>query len=345
MKIDPAVLRSKIGKQSAQAETRGMSVRKALRLATERAGQDMGELVATLAGCQQSRVDLAQVVTAVDGPQLLFLIAGPQETRGVAIVDAMLVGGVVEYMTTGRVVHAPPEERAPSRTDAIMLGELLDGILSAMDKELQGSVNQPPVTGFRSTVLLDDARAVSMALEDVPYHRFDLSIDLADGAKTGEMWLFFPKLVVGAGADAGQQIKKWGDAWQAHVNCIPARIDAVLHKFSMPLDELQNLQVGSLIPVPAEQVGAVRLTGSDHNAVAVGKLGRADGFRAVRISSQDDLQRVRTFAAVTTAIAPTNPQDTGPAQDILDEGPQALAPVETVGSGQEPEPEPAARAD
>ncbi|MBV1903665.1 MAG: FliM/FliN family flagellar motor switch protein [Marinosulfonomonas sp.] len=345
MKIDPTVLRSKIGKQSAQAETRGMSVRKALRLATVRAGRGMGELVATLAGCQQSRADLAQVVTAVEGPQLLFLIGGPQDTRGLAIVDAVLVGGVVEYMTTGRVVHAPPEERAPSRTDAIMLGELLDRILMAMDKELLGSVNQPPVTGFRSSALLDDARAVGMALEDLPYHRFDLSIDLADGAKTGEMWLFFPKPVVATDADAGQQIKKWSDAWQAHVDRIPARIDAVLHKFSMPLDELQNLQVGSLIPVPAEQVGAVRLTGSDRNAVAIGKLGRAHGFRAVRIASQVDLQRVRAFAEVTTAIAPTGPQDLEPAGDALNEGLQTQALVETVSSGQEPEPELAGRAD
>ncbi|MBV1867053.1 MAG: FliM/FliN family flagellar motor switch protein [Marinosulfonomonas sp.] len=334
---DPSTLRSKIGKQSAQAETRGMSVRKALRLATARAGQDMGQLVATLAGCQQSRVELAQVVAAVDGPQLIFLIGGPQNTRGLALVDGMLASGVVEHLTTGRVVRAPPEERDPSRTDAIMLAEILDRILAAMDKELLESVNQPPVIGYQNLVLLDDGRAVSMALEDVRYHRFELSIDLADGGKTGEMLLFFPEPIVVADAGAEQQKKTWQDAWHAHVDRIPAHIDAILHKFAMPLDELQKLEVGNLIPVPTEQVAAVRLSGSDRNAVAIGKLGQALGFRAVRISSQLELQRVRTLAEVTTAIPASEAGTLVPAEGVLGQA------QETVNSADELEREPGNR--
>ena len=299
---DQSVLRRKIGEQSAQAETRGMSPQKAMRLATARAGQGIGELVATLAGCTQSRVALEQITAAVDGPQLVFLMKGMQAAQGLAVIDAAIVSGVVEHLTTGRVASTPPEQRDPSRTDAVMLADFLDRMLAAMDEELAVGTEVSAITGYRSLVVLDDARAVAMALEDVPYRRFDLAIDLAEGAKTGEIWLFFPNPMAASGGDAAQQGRNWQDAWQAHVDRIPARVEAVLHKFAMPLDQLRELEVGSLIPVPVEQVGAVRLTGADRNAVAIGKLGQALGHRAVRINSQVQLQRTRTTAEVTLAI-------------------------------------------
>ena len=301
-KTDQSILRRKIGEQSAQAETRGMGPQKALRLATARAGHDMGELVASLAGCTQNRVGLEQIAAAIDGPQLVFLTNSPQASHGLAVIDATIVSGVVEHLTTGRVVSTPPEQRDPSRTDAIMLADLLDRILAAMDEELAASAQVPAITGFRSLAILDDARAVSMALEDVPYRRFDLSIDLAEGAKTGEIWLFFPNPVPASSGDSAQHSRNWQEAWQTHVDRIPARVEAILHKFAMPLDQLRDLEVGSLIPVPVEQVGAVRLTGTDRNAVAIGKLGQARGYRAVRINSQVQLQRARTTAEITLAI-------------------------------------------
>ena len=64
-----------------------------------------------------------------------------------------------------------------------------------------------------------------------------------------------------------------------------ALVEAVLHRFMIPLDEIGSLEVGTSVPIPLECVSRVLLEGSDGRCVATGKLGQCGGRRAVRVAA------------------------------------------------------------
>jgi flagellar motor switch protein FliM len=215
----------------------------------------------------------------------MLLLEGPERALGLACIDLQVVAGVVEHLTTGRVVPSANEPRGATRTDAMMLSELLDGILAVFDGELAQMPDAPPAAGFHHLVVLEDARAVMMALEDIPYRQFQLALDLGGGAKSGEITFYFPFNPPRKTNYRTREFNDWHDKWRSHVLDLPAPIEAIIHRVPLSVTEVAALEVGSLIPVPLSKIASVSLEGADGDSVATGKLGQAAGFRAIRIST------------------------------------------------------------
>lgn len=262
-----------------------MTPQKALRDSIARAAQEMAELEITATGCTETAVSVAEIADGLDPALLLLLLEGPQRALGLAVIDPQIVAGVVEHLTTGRVVPSAAAARSPTRTDAMMISDLINQMLGILDAELAQMPDAPPLSGFRQKVALEDARAVTMALEEIPFRQFRLTLDLGRGAKTGEITFFLPQNPPRKTDFRTREYHEWQKAWRDQVMRFHTEVEAVIHRVSMPVTEVSALKVGALIPVPVANVRAVSLEGSDCRSLATGKLGQTAGYRAIRITS------------------------------------------------------------
>ncbi|MGR3344879.1 MAG: FliM/FliN family flagellar motor switch protein, partial [Paracoccaceae bacterium] len=222
---------------------------------------------------------------------------------GLALLNAQAMAAVIEQMTTGRVVPSQADLRTATRTDAVIVATILDRILEIFDEGLAQVTDAPPVAGYRQSVSLEDGRAITMALEDMPYRLYRLALDFGRGAKTGELSLIFPDDPSGRGANASSVQARWRANWRNAVMQSEVLVEAVLHRFTIPLDELGNLEVGTFVPIPLECVSRVSLEGSDRRSVATGKLGQCNGHRAVRVAAGSATEQPATSEMSTQDFA------------------------------------------
>ena len=262
-----------------------MSPAKAMRQAVARAAEDVAGMEASVSGFVQQKTTVDKIVEGLAEPHLIYLTEGPDGAVGLALLDSQATAAVIEQMTTGRVVPSRAEPRAATRTDAVIVATILDRILEIFDEGLAQMPDAPPVAGYRQSVALEDGRAVAMALEDMPYRLYRLSLDFGRGAKMGELRLIFPYDPSGQDQAAATLDAQWRSGWHAAVMQTQTVVEAVLHRFTIPLDEIGSLGVGALIPIPLAAVAQVSLEGSDGQCVATGKLGQCNGHRAVRVGA------------------------------------------------------------
>ncbi len=262
-----------------------MSPAKALRQAVARAAEDVAGMEASVSGFVQEITTVEQIVDRLKEPHLIYLTEGPDRAVGLALLNAQAMAAVIEQMTTGRVVPSQADPRQATRTDAVIVATILDRILEIFDEGLAQITDAPQVAGYRQSVALEDGRAITMALEDMPYRLYRLALDFGRGAKSGELSLIFPCDPTGQGANASVMQAQWRANWRHAVMQSEVSVEAVLHRFTIPLDELGSLAAGTYVPVPVECVGRVSLEGSDRRCVATGKLGQCGGHRAIRLAA------------------------------------------------------------
>ena len=279
----PGPLRRKLRPPPGPLEQSGMTPAKAMRRALTRALEGCAGLEATVSGFLQDRATLADILTTLEGPRLVFMTQGQSGAIGLGIWDIAAVAAVVEHLVTGRVVPGPPEDRAPTPTDAAVLTDMFDRIMQQFDDTLAVADDLPPVTGFRASSVMENARAVALALDDVAYRRYRVSVDFSGGAKTGELQLIFPWRPESGASACRQQSREWALRWEQAVKASRARIEAVLFRLPMPLEKAMQLQVGDIVVLPRKALDNVSLEGPDRKAVAVGRLGQSHGMRAVRL--------------------------------------------------------------
>ncbi len=277
-------LRLKIGAPANPFEQTGLSPAKALRIAFERAAEKSAEMEASIVGFTETRQTLVQVSQGIQGPNLINTIKGPGGAIGLAIWDMSAVSAFLEQLITGRIVPAQAETRAPTPTDAAVMVNILNLILGGFNTEMAAVPEAPPVIGFRQSGLLEDGRAVAMALEDIAYRVYELGLDMGNGAKKGQLRLVFPWDSATPQAGQGMGGSEWDKAWPQTIGGTQAAIQAILYRKSMSLNDITELQVGTLIPIPTEAIAAISLEGSDHRAVAMGRLGQSNGHRAIRVA-------------------------------------------------------------
>lgn len=325
------VLRQKIGLLADGPGLAGPAPHKAMCLAIARTAKTTWGLEITATGGRDSKVGSDDVAAAF-GAGLGVLLQGGSLERGVALIDAQVLAAFVEHLTMGRVAPVAAQDRAPTQTDTMIMAEVLNCILAAFDAEMALLPDAPPISGFRYLGVLEDEKAAVMALEDVPYRAHTLTLDIGSGAKSGTLQLFFPYDPPRKPDHLAREYRAWHKDWQAQVMHLHAPVEAVLHRFSVPVSDISQMQVGSVFQVPASQIAAVTLEGIDKTPVATAKLGQAAGYRAVRINSDvvadpQNLTAVPETPQVAQPVAPlpVEPPTETPALVAKNGGPDADA--------------------
>lgn len=297
---DLSILLKKTGARPVERGTSAPSPLKAMRKAVSRAAQDTGELIASVTGLNEAQISLADIVADLPETALLVMLMGPEEMRGLAIVEEQIISGVLEQLTTGRVAPRPTEPRSPTRTDGVLVSDFLDRILGLFDQGIETLPSVPPVRGFRTDGTLPDKRSVGLAFEDLLYRRYGLTIDLGSGAKTGQVTFIFPWSTASIEFQSELERKQWRKTLKRSVNRAQVQLNAVLYRKKIPLSKLREWTVGLEFEIPKTAIVNVSVEGIDGTRVAKAKLGQVEGRRAIRLEmvkrSNGPVQEFQTAA-------------------------------------------------
>lgn len=301
-------LQRKAGAGRGESESAGMTPAKALRLALTKAAQDELSLALRVQGVAESRVNQPALLDALSDDLLLLLLEGPQGGLGVAALDIQALAALIEVQTMGQVLKSPAPQRRGTATDSAMCEPLLGRALQEFEGYLTGSSAERWAAGFRFGEQVENVRLLGLRIEETDYRLFRISLDMAEGAKQGELLLALPAegcTQRKPGVDGGES---WAQMLEQAVQRSHAELLAVLHRAQMPLAAVTAFKTGDLVPVPQSAIGQVSLEGADRRIVGTARLGQQNGYRALRIK---DGAVADTHAAEgmvnITPDAPTDP--------------------------------------
>ncbi|WP_104018815.1 FliM/FliN family flagellar motor C-terminal domain-containing protein [Roseovarius nitratireducens] len=283
-----SVIRRKTRAAREGADPRVMSPVRALRLALARAADTLLDLPLVVATVEQCRVEAGEVEATLGTEGLYLLLDGAAGARAAMRLCPGLVAALVEVQTTGRVRPGEVRARAPTRTDAAMVAPLVDALLSGFDDGMGESGADQAPRGFHFGDRVEDARALALLLVAPEFDFFRLTVDLGPGLRTGWLDLLLPPAPpvpardvapAGRGAPARDPENVAAVALTA-----PVALDAVLARIRVPLRAAMAFEVGQRLEVARDTLGKVRLVGAGGYVAAEGRLGRRDGWRALRLA-------------------------------------------------------------
>ena len=252
---------------------------------------------------------LAEVLDLQPDRALIAVLEGPGEALGVLSLSPEVLAGLIERQTLGRVTDMAPLPRRPTRTDAAMVGGLVDAALAAMDAALAASAERVWASGFRYASFLEDARPLGLMLDDVAYRVLQADVVLEGGAKTGAILLVLPAAGRAAppapspaAAEGVAATLVFQAALAEQVKASEARLDAVIARIRLPLSLAMALGVGEVIRLGAAALDRIDLEGIDGVRMGGGQLGQNRGMRALRLT-QDAMPAARGSGGVVPGIA------------------------------------------
>lgn len=289
-----SVLRRKLRAPAGPFDAPGVTLAKSMRLALVRAVEEETGLEVIVTGFSEVKITLAEMADQCGEHDLIFMTEGPAGGIGLAVLDMAAVSALLEQLITGRVAPGDSPARRPTATDAAVIGDILGAIMTQSDDGLDQVAKPPPIAGFRTTGILEDGRAVSLALEDLAYRSLQITLDMGQGSKTGHLRLIYPWARMGGVDSEGQNAGTWGQGWHKAIEASQVTVEAVLLRLPMSIGDVAKLKVGECLPIPGECIGNVSIEGMDHRRVATGRLGQSNGLRAVRLNNLNpDIQLVQ----------------------------------------------------
>lgn len=288
---------------AAPAAESAAAVERVWALALARAAQEELGVALTLAECRLQRRTLGELGELLPDPALICALdeAGGEAT-GVLVVDAGVMAGMVEALTTGAVSTLDRAGRRPTRTDAALLAPVLDRALAGFEAASGEADLAEWARGFRFAATVDGGRALSLMLEDVEFRVLLGEVDLGGGARRGRLILAVPDGMGTGMAELRPPVDtRFAEALAERVQGAEVRLDAVLMRLSMPLGAVMALRVGQEVTLPLADIGQIGLEGLDGRRVGAGRLGRQGLARAVRLSGEAEERPPQTAIAVLQA--------------------------------------------
>ncbi len=293
---------------------------RAISQALARVAQDSFDLPLQVGSARESRMSLAELPEILPDLALLAVIEGPGEGLGLVALAPETLAALIEAQTMGQLAKAAPAPRRPTRIDAAMAADFIDGVLSAIEEGLAGTAALLWAGGFRYASYLDDPRPLGLLLEDISYRVWQVELELGTGlGRTGGLIWAVPAVGRGAlgaaraastgapgaeGAGGGpppdlQAEVQWSAALERSVSAAPAVLDAVLHRVTLPLSAVLGLRVGTDLPLPMDALEHLTVEAGERRRISSARLGQLRGYRAVRlVEDQDEEADEMTDAAM-----------------------------------------------
>ncbi|MEB8388684.1 FliM/FliN family flagellar motor C-terminal domain-containing protein [Rhodobacteraceae bacterium KMM 6894] len=280
--------KARVAREEYQA--RAMSPAKALRLALATSADQMFDLPLVVTALEQVELSQTALRREFDGGGLLMLLDGPGGACGGVRIDLALLTALIEVQTTGRVTGRVLSDRPVTRTDAAMAAPLIDAALTGAAALLgdESPDHRSPdhwAIGYRFGVMMEDPRAMTLALHAPAFHVFRLYVEAGEVAQTGAITFLLPvpepiKINARDAKLAGTPLR----TLEQSAMDAPVSLEAVLGRTRLPLARVCALEVGEVLTFSMERPMEIRLEVSQKHTVAVGCLGQVNGARAVRLS-------------------------------------------------------------
>ena len=274
---------------------------------------------------------------------LLAVLEGAQDALGVMALCPSFLASIIEMQAIGRVTSRPPATRRPTRTDAAMSTDFVNGLLTELGRETGGRPGIPAFGTFRYATHMDDPRPLGLMLEDAEMQRLQLKFRVGAGGQRDASILIALPAAPGAGRgrvnstpaaqasgtrnamiSAPPSNNPAAPVTQAPsaslpeslaeaVQLAPIQVVGILCRRKLSLQALRALGPGSMIPLPQNVLDDARLETTQGQLLARGRLGEADGFHAIRLRQAEAPARGSTAPVVEPAFGPAHSSSHAPA--------------------------------
>ena len=272
-----------------EAKTPDTAVR-AIRAALLRHAQSIPALRLEVTEVTETRLTLAELLDGLEAPAFLAVLAGPREALGLAVMPPSLVGALIEALTTGRLGPGDPPLRRTTATDAMLASGFVENVLAGLSADLENSADRIWAAGFRYSSWLDEPRPLALMLEEGSYRQISVAMSFG-GTRRATFLMAVPAAGRGrlpslpkAPAAAPPPDSGWTEGFAASVTAATARLDAVIARLELPLAQVAALAPGAILTLPGAALDRIALTALDGRAVAEGRLGQSQSFRAIRLN-------------------------------------------------------------
>ncbi|KIC42013.1 hypothetical protein RA27_00970 [Ruegeria sp. ANG-R] len=313
-RVDTALARKLSAQQQGAVDT-PRSVLRALRLGLARAaGEGMGLALSVIGAKQAVRAQEDMAGRLHDG-WLLLIFTSDQGGVAAVCLNPGCVSAIVQQQTIAMVTSDPPPERAFTDTDAAMVAPLLEDMLGRAVNLVETSADVASLSGYEFASRAEDRRSLILALVDEAYRVFDLTVELAGGARQGEVCILLPKRPLSDEEQAEESAQSGLSLDQAS-GVMRAELNTVISRMSLPLTSLSELSVGDVLPLQGARVDRVEVFAIDRTRMAIGRLGQCGGMRAVRINEQRPAPALPADGGQTFLASRTGPVSP-PMEDML----------------------------
>lgn len=253
-----------------------------MRRAMGRAADKAVGLSASVLGIAEEDLEVeALVESAPDDWLVIGLRDGANAgLTGLFLIDKALRSALVEMQTMGRLMPAGDEDRAITRTDAVLSLPFASQLLAELAEVEFGARGVDPA-GF-DLGPIEDMRTAGLVMMQGLYRVWRVTIQVGGGDRQGEV-LIAMRLAPSVTDAAPATDQVWTKALHAALDDAPADLDAVLARMTLPMSKIEEFEVGQIVPLAGATVGSLSLVGPDGQVVTQARLGQIAGKRAVRL--------------------------------------------------------------
>ncbi|WP_226782697.1 FliM/FliN family flagellar motor switch protein [Oceaniglobus trochenteri] len=202
---------------------------------------------------------------------------------GVALLDVQLMAALIEAQTMGRVLGRPATPRRPTPTDGAMMADPLDRVLALFETHGEGLPGALTCQGMRFATLLTEGRQIMLSLPDEAHILTEITLALGDGKREGRLRLILPEKLPVRDDTQGGPDPDWHRGIESNLMAARAQLSAVLTRLHLPIEQVTEWQVGTLVPLTAKSLTQIALTSCTGTILAQGRLGQVAGGKAVML--------------------------------------------------------------
>ncbi len=273
------------------AAARAMSLARALRLTAAKQADQMMDLALSVLSVTRKPVERDGIGSILDEQSLILIMDGPGTQVALAVFEPMLVTGLIQQQTMGKVTRAQAgtAPRKHTATDAALCAPFVEALFSHGALLPEKDEDRTLIRGYRFGVWAEVPRLAELAIEGDSFELIDMTLDLAGGARAGKLTLILPEPAVIApespAAEAGEpeQAVTPSAAMSEIVLDLHADLHVALTRLKMPLQAVIALKVGDVIELKAANFGKALVLDPNGRAISRGALGQIDGMRALQV--------------------------------------------------------------
>lgn len=272
---------------------RAMSLGRALRLtAAKQADRLMGLALGTLSVTQKT-CDGDALTTHLLPDSLMLLLDGPDGQVGAAMLEPVLVAGLIQQQTMGEVKAAAEQTalRPATATDAALCAPFVEALMARAALLPEAPSDRNLLKGYRFGVWASLPRQLLLALEANSFEVIEMTLDLAAGTRVGKLVMLLPEPVAVpqevASDDADEApTPRAVSTLDQHVMELHADLTIALTRLKMPIQEVTQMKVGDILDINVSSMEQALVIDTSGRALTRGTLGQIEGMRALQVEQQ-----------------------------------------------------------
>ncbi len=279
---DVSILRKKMHDRAAAPGDVTRPILRALRLAMARVSRDrLGLRIDTIGGTHDVQPPEALVPVLRDDHLLLFL-EGEAGISGAVALGPDLVRALVQQQTIGMLLPSEGAAREFTDTDAALCAPVVEEVLKRAAALSGLAEDRDALSGHGFGARAQDGQSMALALDGEQFRAVELTLDIGAGTAQSRLAVILPDATPAevAAEETATGRRTLGDAALG----ASVRLNAIMCRMPVALGELARMQPGDVLPLPAYRLDRTELLTVSGQSIGVGRLGRVDGLRAVRVN-------------------------------------------------------------